>query len=108
MGADRRVWQLDKTGMYTCKSMFQKLISIPQDHQVSSFSFIWKSCCSMKVKVNTWLISLDKANTQDVLQKHMPFFSISPRWCIMCSQSEDLEINYFYIVPLHIQFGLDF
>lgn len=60
---DKRVWHLDNSGLYSYKSMFKKLISNSLDLQASSFSFVWKSYCPMKVKVFTLLISLNKANT---------------------------------------------
>lgn len=107
-GLNKRIWHLDKSGSYSCKSMFKKLISNSLEHHFSSFSFIWKSCCPMKVKVFTWLISLNKTNTQDLLQKRLPFLSISLGWCSMCGVSDETRDHLFYIVLWLNHCGIDF
>ncbi|PON55595.1 hypothetical protein TorRG33x02_298880, partial [Trema orientale] len=47
---DMRIWQLDRSGQFSCKSLFFKLRANDDDVPFPYY-FIWRSTCPMKVKV---------------------------------------------------------
>uniref|UniRef100_A0A803P4R3 Reverse transcriptase zinc-binding domain-containing protein n=1 Tax=Cannabis sativa TaxID=3483 RepID=A0A803P4R3_CANSA len=89
---DSRAWKLDPSGIFSCKSAFSWFTSNPNGSGVFWTRLSWKSCVPSKVKVFGWLVSLDKVNVHDKMQKRMPYLSISPGWCVCCKASgEDVE-----------------
>ena len=80
---DNRVWKLDDSGVFSCKSLFAHLSASMENCHFTFFSFIWNSKCPMKIKVFCWLLTLGKLNTHDTLQRRRPFSYLSQEWCVM-------------------------
>lgn len=102
---DRRVWKLEKSELFTCKSIFKDLVggsSLFQPH-----SFIWKAI-PPNIKVFSWLLVLRKLNTHDILQKHRPFLTISPSWCVLCKRINETLDSSFHTLLLHLAYGLGY
>ena len=64
---NKRLWSLDPSGLFTCKSFFQFLT-----HSSNTTSFhldkpIWKSKAPSKIKSFIWIDVLNKVNTNDIL-----------------------------------------
>ena len=45
--------------------------------------WIWKSCCTMKIKMFAWMLIMDRLNTQDMLERRHWKVSES-NLCILC------------------------
>ena len=62
-------------------------------------TFIWKSKCTLKLKVFLWLLMVDMLNTKDMLQRKNQAVPSGPN-CILCSLSilEDF-IHHFFGCP---------
>ena len=98
---NRWVWEKENSGLFTCKSLFLSLIDKPSYNPTKFYHFIWKILIPNKVKVFNWLLILKKLNTQDLLWRRKPFWSISPSWCVLCrnaSESADHLFLHCYVV----------
>lgn len=59
--------------------------------------WIWKSSCTMKVKVFGWLLLIDRLNTRDMLDRKFYAPQGSDLTCVLCSfgERETLEHLFF-------------
>lgn len=55
---------------------------------------------SHKIKVFSWLLAHRKISTGDVLQRSVPFTSLSPNWCTLCRNEVDTIDHYLLSIPL--------
>lgn len=60
-------------------------------------SWIWKSKCSMKVKVFAWLLLIDRLNTYDMLQRRRYPPENSNLACVLCpAQAKETSFHLFF------------
>ena len=59
--------------------------------------WIWKSKCTMKVKVFGWLLMIDRLNTRDMLDRKLCALAGSDLNCVLCTsgQIETLFHHFF-------------
>ena len=92
---DRRRWNLEGSGQFTCKSYNSFLCHNEAVHLFPPFSQIWKAKVPPKVKFLVWLVALGKVNTCDKVQSRMPFVCLSPHWCVLCKFGEESANHVF-------------
>lgn len=92
---DKRIWTLDPSGVFSCKSYFQFLTHSPNRVYFLLDKLIWKSKTPVKVKSFVWTAVLNKINTNDMLQKRRPLTALSPNWCIMCRSTSESGDHLF-------------
>ena len=80
---DRRRWDLEVLGYFTCKSFQSFLRNKGRVVTFPPFSLVWKAKSPPKVKVFVWLVVLGKVNTSDLVQRKRPFMSVSSLVCVM-------------------------
>ncbi|KAM7481515.1 hypothetical protein LguiB_006098 [Lonicera macranthoides] len=85
-GENSRVWVGEKLGVFTAKSFFKSLTNPNVGSEFTPFKMVWKSGIPTKVKVLSWLASLRRVNTADLLQIKRPYLMISPACCILCKR----------------------
>ncbi|KAM1060262.1 hypothetical protein TB1_024191 [Malus domestica] len=100
---DRRRWNLEGSGQFTCKSYNSFLCNNDVMHQFPPFAQIWKAKVPPKVKILVWLVALGKVNTCDQIQRRMPFACFSPHWCTLCKSGEESVNHIFLHCPYSIQ-----
>ena len=86
---DRRIWGLDSSGAYTCKSYFKWLANDPSQSNFKCFNFNWKAIVPPKIRFFAWVVALGKLNTGEIIQRRFPHTSLSPSFCITCKHSEE-------------------
>ena len=62
-------WGFGKGGPYTARKYYKQV----HDPNISNpfLSWIWKSCCTLKIKTFAWLVIMDRINTKDmILRRH--------------------------------------
>ena len=96
---DIRIWTLDSTGFFTCKSYFHFLTSSANIERFLLDKFIWKSKSPSKVKAFVWTAVLNRINTNDMLQKRRPLMALSPNMCIMCGLDSESGAHLFLHCP---------
>src|SRR3954471_24211275 len=68
-------------GAYTAKKFYLKvhepIISNPL------LCWIWKSCCTLKIKTFAWLVIMDRINTKDMIIRRQWNIDDGPQ-CILC------------------------
>ncbi|ONI36148.1 hypothetical protein PRUPE_1G572100 [Prunus persica] len=99
---DRRRWDLEDSGSFTCKSFQSFLRNKGRAETFPPFSLVWKAKSPPKVKVFVWLVALGKVNTSDLVQRKRPFMYLSPQWCVLCKLCEESVDHLF----LHCPFSL--
>ncbi|CAL2262014.1 unnamed protein product [Prunus armeniaca] len=99
---DRRRWDLEVSGFFTCKSFQSFLRNKGSVVTFLPFSSVWKAKSPPKVKVFVWLVALGKVNTLDLVQRKRPFMYLSPQWCVLCKLGEESVDHLF----LHCPFSL--
>ncbi|CAL9018470.1 unnamed protein product [Prunus brigantina] len=99
---DRRRWDLEVSGYFTCKSFQSFLCNKGRVVTFPPFSRVWKAKSPPKVKVFVWLVGLGKVNTLDLVQRKRPFMYLSPHWCVLCKYCEESVDHLF----LHCPFSL--
>ena len=93
--ADLRIWNLDRSGGFSCKSA---TATIQHDDGLQDFQFhkfIWKSSIPTRIKLFAWSLCLERINTYDVLQRKRPFSCLSPTWCVLCKQDQKSILHLF-------------
>ena len=93
---DTRIWTLDSSGIFSCKSYFQFLTSSPNIDRFLLDKPIWKSKSPSKVKAFVWTAVLNRINTNDMLQKRRPLMALSPNMCIMCGLDFESRAHLFF------------
>ena len=94
--ADTRVWLPDNSGGFSSKSAFVALQQEDGFQDFRFYKFIWKSCIPIRVKFFAWSLSLEKINTNDVLQHKRPFHCLFPNRCVMCKHDAE-SISHLFI-----------
>ncbi|KAK9266383.1 hypothetical protein L1049_027285 [Liquidambar formosana] len=94
----KRVWIADSSGVFSCKSYFEKLIG--SSHILSCFpsDLIWKARVPLKVKVFAWTVFYKGINTNDKFQGGGHFFLHAHSGASCIGRQLKLLIIYFYIV----------
>lgn len=95
---DRRVWTGDSSGLFPCKSYFDKLIESHSIHSFTPADAIWKASVPLKVKFFAWTVVLKRINTNELFQKRRPSVYLRPQWCVMCKQAEERTDHLLCIV----------
>lgn len=78
------LWELQHTGLFSCKLFFKFLIN---SHYFRTFKFclfISKGSVPIKVQVFSLLLASSKPNTQDMLKRRKRCLHLSPGWCVLC------------------------
>ena len=60
---DGRVWALHSFGLFSCKSLFVKIIDNPNSTIFTPHKIIWSACVPLKVKVFVWTLAHKKLNS---------------------------------------------
>ena len=81
--ANTRVWLVDSSELFSCKTAFDWLRKENSNPVNSQSKCIWKLSIPVKIKVFTWLLVLGKLNVHSNLQRRRPFQSLSPSWCVL-------------------------
>lgn len=67
------------------------------------FQWIWKSKCSKKVKVFTWLLFMDRLNTRNILRrKHTPVQGNNYNCAICTNETEETVFHLFFQCPFSV------
>ena len=98
--SDKRIWEGDELGHFSCKSFFDLLINSSEEDTFVPQKIIWKVGVPLKVKKFAWLASWKKVNTCDMRQRR-PNLAISPSWCILC-KCDNESIDH---VLIHCKFA---
>ena len=60
-------WNASKKSQYTTKKYYdlvhRPIVANP------ILNWIWKSCCTMSIKMFAWLVIMDRVNTKDMIQR---------------------------------------
>jgi hypothetical protein len=59
------------------------------------YLWIWKSRCTMKIKVFAWLLLSDRLNTKDMLQRRH-WHATDNYDCVLCSAGEREDIDHLF------------
>ena len=62
------------------------MFSLPMSELALSnpiLSWVWKSCCTMTVKMFAWLVIMDRVNTKDMIQRRHWKINDGPS-CVLC------------------------
>ncbi|KAM2274954.1 hypothetical protein ACFX1S_044697 [Malus domestica] len=78
---DNRRWNLEASGLFTCKSYRSLLSNNGIVHYYPPYSQIWKSKDPSKVKILIWLVANGNLNTCNRIQRRNPLMCLSPHWC---------------------------
>ena len=92
---DTRRWNLEVSGVFTCKSFRNFLCKENPSPNFDPASFIWKSKVPPKVKILGWLVAHGRLNTCDMLQRRRPNSCFSPHWCVLCKMNGESAIHTF-------------
>ena len=93
---DNRRWNLEASGLFTCKSYRSLLSNNGIVHYYPPYSQIWKSKAPPKVKILVWLVANGNLNTCDRIQRRNPFMCLSPHWCSLCKAKEE-SVNHIFL-----------
>ena len=91
--SDRWVWGKDAKA-YTAKRYYTHIQSSITPNPL--LKWIWKSCCTMKIKMFSWMLIMDRLNTQDMLERrHWNVFDSN--LCYLCHArvKEDRDHLFF-------------
>lgn len=58
-------------------------------------NWIWKSCCTLKIKVFAWLMIMDRLNTMDMLERRHWNVSDNPK-CVLCPSGAREDSNHLF------------
>ncbi|CAL2278177.1 unnamed protein product [Prunus armeniaca] len=97
---DRRWWELEGSGSFSCKSFCSFLLNNGMAEGFLPFSLIWKAKSPPKVLV--WLVALGKVNTSDLVQRRRLYMYLSQHWCVLCKMSVE-NVDHLF---LHCPFSL--
>ncbi|KAM1157902.1 hypothetical protein ACFX1X_028768 [Malus domestica] len=93
---DNRRWNLEASGLFTCKSYRSLLSNNGIVHYYPPYSQIWKSKAPPKVKILVWLVATGSLNTCDKIQRRNPLMCLSPHWCSLCKAKEE-SVNHIFL-----------
>ncbi|XP_062109433.1 uncharacterized protein LOC133820653 [Humulus lupulus] len=92
---DKRIWILDTSGVFNCKTAFQSLSCANLGPELPWAKRLWKSVVPYKVKVFGWLLFSNKLSVFDILQRRRPFQYLSPSWCVCCKNNGESITHLF-------------
>lgn len=88
---------LDADGCFSCKS-FLTILSAeslpPYPHHK-----IWYSAAPPRVKAFNWVVSLNRQNTTDILQRRHPYMALFPSVCCLCRVTVESGNHLFIHCP---------
>ena len=92
---DRRVWILDTSEIFSCRSAFWRLSYAHLGPEEKWAKNLWKSASPSKVKVFSWLVFTNRLNVHDNLQRRRPYHCVFPNWCVCCKIAGELGSHLF-------------
>lgn len=92
---NKRVWTLESSGLFSCKSFFKALIPVQNLDLSFLAKRIWNQKIPPRVKAFLWLTVLNRINTMDVLQRTRPNMALFPQWCILCKNAIESSSHIF-------------
>lgn len=97
---NRYSWSLDPLGSFSIKSLFRFLT---QSHDVTSFpsDLVWKGSAPLRVQTSIWIVTLNRMNTMDLLQRRWPYIALSPSICVLCGADEETDNH----IMIHCNFS---
>jgi hypothetical protein len=99
-GRDKMTWELEKTGVYSTKSMYRWLLHRGVSN--GRMKKLWKSKLPMKLKMFMWLVSQDRIQS-GVNLKRMHWKG-DPR-CVVCNRPESADHILFSCVLARFTWG---
>lgn len=79
---------------YTAKRYYEMMIHSPITPN-SLLMWIWKSCCTLKIKVFAWMLIMDRLKTKDMLERR--HWNITDEHnCILCPSHSREDRNHFF------------
>ncbi|KAM2348663.1 hypothetical protein ACFX1X_012268 [Malus domestica] len=93
---DIRRWNLEASGLFSCKSYRSLLSNNGSVHYFPPYPQIWKSKVPLKVKILVWLVANGNLNTCDRIQRRNPLMCLSPHWCSLCKAKEE-SVNHIFL-----------
>ena len=93
--SDRRSWEIEEQGSFSCKSFRSFLLSTTRD-VFPPFSSIWKAKTPPKIQFFVWLAANGRINTCDCIQRRQPKMCLSPSWCVLCKENAE-NIDHLFI-----------
>ena len=96
---DKRLWSLDSSGLFTCKSFFQYLTHSSNTTSLLLDEPIWKSKAPFEVKSFIWTDVFNRINTNDILQFE-DYIRLFPLMCVMYGMSSESVSHLFLHCPM--------
>ncbi|CAL9004181.1 unnamed protein product, partial [Prunus brigantina] len=93
--SDRRSWEIEDHGSFSCKSFRSFLLSTTKEVFPPSTS-IWKAKTPPKIQFFVWLAANGKINSCDSIQRRHPKMCLSPSWCVLCKDNAE-SIDHMFI-----------
>ncbi|TQD89699.1 hypothetical protein C1H46_024693 [Malus baccata] len=93
---DIRRWNLEVSGLFSCKSYRSLRSNDGIVHYFPPYPQIWKSKVPPKVKILVWLVANGNLNTCDRIQRRNPLMCLSPHWCSLCKAKEE-SVNHIFL-----------
>ena len=75
---DKWVWEIEGSGLFTCKSLFKHMIDKPTYSPLKLHHFIWKISILNKVRVFSGLLILKKLKWEQSTWSRRLYFGIFP------------------------------
>ncbi|XP_073351675.1 uncharacterized protein [Aegilops tauschii subsp. strangulata] len=86
-------WRHGKKAEYSAKKYYdfvhQPVIANP------ILSWVWKSCCTMTIKMFAWLVIMDRVNTKDMIQRRHWRINDGPS-CVLCPTGVTEDRNHLF------------
>ena len=58
-------------------------------------TWMWKSCCTMSIKMFAWLVIMDRVNTKDMIQRRHWRIEDGPK-CVLCRAGSLEDRNHLF------------
>src|SRR3954465_8295521 len=75
-------WKEGSKGEYTTKKYYNLVHSPIQSNPL--LKWVWRICCTLKIKVFAWLVIMHRINTKDMLQRRHWRIEDGPE-CVLCA-----------------------
>ena len=90
---DAWVWRHGKQANYSSKKfhdfVYQPVMANP------ILKWVWKSCCTMSIKMFAWLVIMDRVNTKDMIQRRHWRINDGPE-CVLCPTGTLEDRNHLF------------
>ncbi|XP_028121753.1 uncharacterized protein LOC114318966 [Camellia sinensis] len=83
-------------GVFSYKSLFDKLIDNPSISLFLYHKKIWKVDVPHKVKFFMWSLTQKGVTTNDIFQRRRPNYSLCPQWCVMYKRNLE-EADHLFL-----------